>query len=205
MTDPSVSAHRSDATSSSLLLRVMAREPAAWDRLVQLYSPLVFEWCRRAHLQEADALDVGQAVFQAVWSRIGTFRRDRPGDTFRGWLRTIVRHKICDLFRRKQVEPAGRGGNENLIQTLPDNLPSLPELSAEQDNEEARRLLHRAMALIQAEFPEESWRAFEAVVLHEQNPTDVAEALHISRNKVYLATSRIKKRLREEFADVLEI
>src|SRR5262249_56758664 len=36
----------STATSRSLLERVRADEAAAWDRLVRLYAPLVFQWCR---------------------------------------------------------------------------------------------------------------------------------------------------------------
>lgn len=205
MTDASVLPHRSDVTSSSLLLRVKEQEPAAWKRLVHLYLPLVYSWCRRAHLREDAAQDVSQDVFLAVWGHIRAFRRDRPGDTFRGWLRIIVRHKICDHIRDIRGEPAGIGGQDDMMQTLPDNFPMVPEPDAEQDSNEASFLAHRAIALIRAEFSDEYWRAFEAVVMHDQDPTEVAEALHISRNKVYLAISRIKRRLREEFGDVLEI
>src|SRR5438094_6344454 len=70
-------------TSLSLLARVKARQEAAWERLVALYGPLVYSWCLRAGLQPADAADVGQDVFTAVLRNIASFRRDRPGDTFR--------------------------------------------------------------------------------------------------------------------------
>ena len=40
----------SPATSLTLLQRVQARQPAAWERLVDLYAPLVLHWCRRAGL-----------------------------------------------------------------------------------------------------------------------------------------------------------
>src|SRR4051794_38956050 len=81
-----------DATSPSLLLRVQGNQAAAWERLVELYAPLVYHWCRRARLGEEDTADVFQEVFRAVARTIGAFRRDRAGDTFRGWLRTITRN-----------------------------------------------------------------------------------------------------------------
>ena len=48
----------SSGTPRSLLQRVRAGEPAAWEALVALYAPLVYHWCRRRDLQEQDARDV---------------------------------------------------------------------------------------------------------------------------------------------------
>src|SRR5438128_2738587 len=121
VTDPNVLPDRAGEPSSSLLARVQAQEQAAWNRLVHLYSPLVFRWGRRAGLQEADALDVGQEVFQAVWRTVHKFHRDRPGATFRGWLRTITGSKVADFYRRRQHQPPAPGGSnaETLAQQLP--------------------------------------------------------------------------------------
>src|SRR5262249_20637092 len=104
----------STATSRSLLERVKADDPAAWDRLVGLYAPLVYRWCRRWDLPDQEIADVFQDVFQAVAAHIGGFRRERPQDTFRGWLRTITQNKVRDHFRRQGREPggAGAGGTE---------------------------------------------------------------------------------------------
>src|SRR5205809_698068 len=61
-------------TSSSLLLGLKAQERMAWVRLVRLYAPLVYYWCRQAGLQAADAADLGQEVFVAVARRIAEYR-----------------------------------------------------------------------------------------------------------------------------------
>src|SRR5437016_9503517 len=87
-------------TSPSLLLRVQADDQAAWTRLVDLYAPLVYHWCRRAQLGPEDTADIFQETFRSVAKNIHDFRRDRAGDTFRGWLRTITQNKIRDHFRR---------------------------------------------------------------------------------------------------------
>src|SRR5262245_32429982 len=97
----------STGTARSLLERARDRDPAAWERMVTLYAPLVFHWCRAWGLRDQDAADVFQDVFQAVAAHIAEFRRDRSGDTFRGWLRTITRNKVNDHFRRRDREPAG--------------------------------------------------------------------------------------------------
>ena len=77
------------STAASLLEQARAHDPAAWRRLVALYGPLVYSWARRWGLPAEDAADVVQEVFRAVVAHLGQYRRDRPGDTFRGWLWTI--------------------------------------------------------------------------------------------------------------------
>ena len=81
-------------TPLSLLERVRSHDPQAWHRLVGLYQPLVLAWCHRAGVTSTDAEDVAQEVFAAVASALDHFRRDRPGDTFCGWLRVISRNQI---------------------------------------------------------------------------------------------------------------
>jgi RNA polymerase sigma-70 factor (ECF subfamily) len=100
----------SGSISSSLLERVRARDPQAWERLACLYGPLVYGWARQQGLQDADAGDVVQEVFGTVAARIADFRRDGPGASFRGWLWTITRNKLGDHFRRRASRPQAAGG-----------------------------------------------------------------------------------------------
>src|SRR5437016_647267 len=149
----------SSATSRSLLARVRADEPAAWERLVSLYAPVVLHWCRRGGLREQDVADVFQEVFQAVLLHIGTFRKERAGDTFRGWLRRITQNKVRDHCRKLGREAHGVGGSsaqERLAQ-VPD--PPPPDDNAAHDGAE-RGLLARALGLIRGDFEEHTWAAF---------------------------------------------
>src|SRR3954452_24312510 len=86
-------------TSRSLLARATAREPDAWRRLVTSYTPLVAHWCRQRGLQGDGAQDVIQDVFAVVAAGLNSFQADRPGASFRGWVRGIARHKLQDHFR----------------------------------------------------------------------------------------------------------
>src|SRR5262245_59702180 len=117
MKDPNVelpggpSESGSASLASSLLVRLRGQDADAWRRLTTLYGPVVYDWCRAAGLQAEDAADVGQEVFQAVARGLADFRRQRPGDSFRGWLWTIAHNKMRDFWRRQAARPQAAGGS----------------------------------------------------------------------------------------------
>src|SRR5262245_57369655 len=135
-----------DSTSSSLLDRVRLKDAEAWRQLVRLYGPLVYSWSARAGARGEDAADVVQEVFRSVALAIGDFRRDRPGDTFRGWLHVITRNKVLDLHRRRAGEPAAVGGSEHQ-----DRLNAVPFADDPADDDDSREsrgaILRRALDL----------------------------------------------------------
>jgi RNA polymerase sigma-70 factor (ECF subfamily) len=177
-----------------LLDRVKAQDPKAWGQLAQLYGPLVYQWCRGRGLQAVDAEDVLQEVFLTVAARINDFRRQREGDTFRGWLWVITFNKLGDWMRQQAHRETAVGGSEAQkvlqqhaeLETLPATEPS-----------PTGDLYHRALALIRSEFEERTWQAFWRIVGEGQQPANVAADLGMARNAVYLAKSRILRRLRE--------
>ncbi len=196
----------SGATASSLLDRLRAQDQAAWVRLVALYGPMVYRWCRADGLPSADAEDVGQEVFATVYRKVADFRRDRPGDTFRGWLRVIARNKVRDLVRRRRDEgPTAQGGSaaQQRLEGVPAEVES--DVAAASDPAESAMLVHRALALFREDLPEEKWQVFHRVVVLGQPPADVAADLGISLNTVYLTKSRCLRRLRDEFAGLLDV
>jgi RNA polymerase sigma-70 factor (ECF subfamily) len=179
-------------------------DPAAWEQLVRLYTPLVYSWCRRAGLQGADAEDVGQQIFVAVARTIGNFRRDRPGDSFHGWLRAIVRSRVTDFFRRQHRDPPAVGGSDGLRR-----LENTADPLADTDDPESLRLekqllVRRALQLMQSEFEDRTWRAYLMLVQEEKSAAATAAELGMTVNAVYLARVRVQRLLREQLADVLD-
>jgi RNA polymerase sigma-70 factor (ECF subfamily) len=191
--------------SSSLVSRLKARDPAAWDRFARLYGPLVYGWCRRAGLRDDDAADVAQEVFRGVAVGIDQFRRDRSGDSFRGWLRGIARHKLLDHYRRVAGQPDAAGGSAALVRL--GQVASDPAADDPPPGEAARDLAllaRRAMDLVRTDFHEATWRAFWETAVEGRPPADVAAELGLSVASVYSAKSRVLARLRQELADPLE-
>jgi len=192
------------STSLSLLDGIRCHQAEAWSRFVDLYGPLVYRWARQSQLQSSDAADVVQEVFCSVAANIEKFRRDRPGDSFRAWLRTVTKNKVRDHFRQCLSQPVGAGG--------PDGDKSLDQSQEPQvdidDHQEAitasTQLVHRALAMVQCEFTHPTWRAFWRVVVDEQRPSQVADELQMTLGAVYMAKSRVIRRVRDELDGLLD-
>jgi len=198
------------STSRSLLVRLRDDDPAAWERLVTLYSPLVYYWCGKMNLPDQDMADVFQEVFQSVATHINDFRKDRPGDTFRGWLRTITRSKVYDHYRRQTRQPNAAGGTEAQIRfsQMPadDSFDETPSDSTSESSEEEiyTDLFLRALNLIRDNFAERTWQAFWRVVVDGRTPNEVAEELEMRPGTVRVAKSRVLHRLRKELGELLD-
>jgi RNA polymerase sigma-70 factor (ECF subfamily) len=188
-------------TSLTLLERARANDSAAWERLLQLYRPLVLHWCLRSGVSGPDAEDVVQEVFGAVVSGLGRFRREQASDTFRGWLRGITRNKLLHHHERRRAQPIAQGGTEanRRFQEHP-----TPTLDDSDSPDEERALYRRALELLRNEFEPIHWQAFWRTAVDGLNASAVAAELGIKSAAVRQAKSRVLRRLREEMGDVLE-
>lgn len=111
-------------TSFSLLERL--RQPAdisAWNRFVELYTPLLYYWGRRASLQESDAADLVQDVLTLLVRKLPEFTHDRQ-HSFRSWLRTVTLNKYRENLRRYSAHQV-QGGSELKDLPAPDAAPAL--------------------------------------------------------------------------------
>jgi RNA polymerase sigma-70 factor (ECF subfamily) len=189
-------------------VRLNEQDEDAWNRLVELYAPLVCHWCRQQRLPEQELPDVVQEVFKAVSANIDRFRHDRPGDTFRGWLRTISRSKVNDCFRKRGKEATAAGGTEAhaTFQQIADGTLESDSDEPEQgpsEETEKQLLFRRALELVQRDFEERTWQAFWKVVVDGMSPKDAGEELDMKPGTVRVAKSRVLARLRQEFGDLM--
>jgi len=207
VTGPDVNSSDNPETSLSLLDRLRAMDQDAWRRFVQVYGPLVYRWCRDSGLQDADAQDVGQDVLRSVTKAIADFDRRRGAGSFRAWLRVVTINKIRDLARRRQGQAAATGGSDAnaAMHAFADPVSIADEASDAQVAVEQQQVLRRAIEALLADCEETTRQAFWRVVVERQNPGNVAKELGISINSVYLAKSRLLKRLRDEFADLIDM
>ncbi len=201
-------------TSHNLIVKAKAREPAAWERLAILYSPLVYFWCQESGLPQADIHDVFQDVFYALARDIDKFHPIESG-SFRGWLRTIARNKVIDHFRRSRLEPIALGGTDalNLLGQIPAAAQQLStDLSsdsargrvAQNESEIHQTILCEALSNVRSSFSEQTWMAFWMVVIDGRETKVVAEELKMRPGTVRVAKSRVLKRLRLEIGDAVE-
>jgi RNA polymerase sigma-70 factor (ECF subfamily) len=182
----------SDTTRPSLLLRVRDhRDQAAWHLFVQTYAPLVYRFCRRKGLQDADAADVGQEVLTRVAQALRTFEYQPERGRFRSWLGTVVRSHLANYFKRKARE----------VPCVPDG--GLDGAAGDDGDSEwaahfNAQLLQTALERIRPDFEAETWRAFTLVWVESRPPAEVAVTLRMAPSRVYNARWRVLEKLRAE-------
>jgi RNA polymerase sigma-70 factor (ECF subfamily) len=195
--------HDRAATSLSLLQRARARDDEAWRRLLQLYRPLVLYWCARRGARGEDGDDIAQEVFRAAAAGLEAFRRDRPGDSFRAWLRGITNVLLAQHFRLAERDVRAAGGSD-AAQRL-QQVAASPQSPDEDDPAEQVNDLHRrALELIRGEFEERSWLIFRRTVIDGNSPAEVAAEFGVTAAAVRQVKSRVLRRLREEAGELLD-
>lgn len=183
-----------DTTPLTLLQRLKGpQSAAAWDRFVSLYSPLLFAWCKRLGLKDEPAADLVQDVLLILVRRLPTFEHDGV-HRFRGWLRTVLvncwrgrRQRTAEVSLDATHEPAVEASTAAFI-----------------EQEYLQLLTQRAVQVMQSDFEPTSWQAFWKMVVEGKPAQTVADELALSVGAVYVAKSRVLRRLREELTGLLE-
>lgn len=188
-------------TSNTLLSQIRSRDPAAWQRFSSIYGPIIFAWARRAGLDEHEACDAMQDVFKAVFVSIDHFRKARPEDRFRDWLWTITRRRSIDRLRKKGKTPVAVGGSDARLQfqIIPEDL----EEDSENEPGFAAQVMARTLELLKPEFRDKTWKAFVGTAIENKTGEEVANELNMSIGAVYVARSRVMKRIRKELEGLL--
>lgn len=187
-------------TPVSLLERLhqpgAASNPAAWNRFVELYTPLLHAWASRLNLSETDAADLVQDVFVVLLRKLPEFRYD-PGQSFRGWLRVVMANQWRDQQRRAPVPAV-----DDLHRVADTAAPDPAEIFA--DREYRASLVRRALDLMRSDFEPATWQACWQVAAEGRAAAEVARELGLSVAAVYAANYRVLRRLRRDLAGFLD-
>lgn len=183
-----------DSTSISLLQRLKSQNAETdWSRFVALYTPLIFYWARSHGMSVADSEDLVQDVMTVLVRKLPDFEYD-ANRSFRGWMRTVTLNRCRDLLRRRATGPDMLQSMETVELSGPD----VVELFGERQYRQY--LARRALELMQAEFETKTWQACWESTVSERPADDIAAELGMTVNAVYLAKSRVLRRLREDLA-----
>jgi RNA polymerase sigma-70 factor (ECF subfamily) len=192
-------------TRPSLLLRLRdAGNNEAWEAFVQVYTPLIYGYCLRRDLQDADAADVAQDVMATVVSAIRTFEYDPARGSFRGWLLTVTRSRMLNHLARRGRNPAASvhrpGAGADPTAEL-EGQPTADE-SERWELGYRRRLFDWASDKVRQEVEPRTWRAFWLTAIEQQDGERTAAETGLSVGAVYVARSRVTARLRDLIASV---
>jgi RNA polymerase sigma factor (sigma-70 family) len=190
------------ATRPSLLVRLAdSGDAEAWQGFVHTYTPLVYGYCRRHGLQDADAADVAQLVLTDVLRAMrGHFEYQRERGRFRDWLGTVTHHQLLRFLHKRGRTMQTEGGAATV--DLDQLAAAGPDAGWEAEFN--ARVLRAAMERIRPVFEPSTWRAFERVWLEDCPALEAASEVDLTIEAVYAAKSRVLKRLREEIVLLAE-
>lgn len=191
-------------TSLTLLNRLRdSSDSESWNRLVQLYAPLIRTWLRKFEVQESDADDLLQEVLLAVSKDLGAFEHGGHTGAFRGWLRAILVNRLRNFWRTRDRKPPSPGGS-SMDQKLAQLDDPASALTLIWNEEHDQHVLSELLSLVKPQFSEQTWQAFSKVALEGGRADEVAKELGISLNAVFIAKSRVLSKLRQEADGIVE-
>ena len=188
---------RTDPSTNTTLLARLGQTPSnesAWDEFVDRYGRLIYRWCRRRGLQEADAEDVTQNVLLTLAQQMRRFVYD-PSKSFRGWLRTIAHRSWCRFVEDRRRWPSGvtaAAFMELCSNEARDDF--LRRLEAEGEAE----LVELAKRSVRKRVNPRTWEAFRLSTEEDLSGAEVADLLKINVGTVFVSRGRVQKMIQEE-------
>jgi RNA polymerase sigma-70 factor (ECF subfamily) len=186
-------------TPLSLLERLRnGQDDPSWQRLSDLYLPLLKGWLKQHGLPPHDADDLTQEIMMVIVREVAGFDHSgRPG-AFRSWLRAIAVNRVRGYWRSKQTLP-----NQAALDILDQLEDPRSDVARLWDKEHDEFVLSRLMELIEPEFSPAAWHAFHRQTIEGLTASQAAAELGVSVNAVLIAKSRVLRRLRQEAASLI--
>ncbi len=188
-------------TTTTLLEGLVDRtDDEAWRAFDARYRPIIVGFARRLGLREEDAADAAQETLVRFVKEYRAGRYDRGRGRLRSWIIGMAKHCIADLLRRRVARREQRGISAVVDWPDEDQLARLWEAESQQ----AVLACGLRDLRTQTKIDPRTLQAFELLALDGRTPADVAQAMGMTRNDVYLAKHRCLTRLREVLATLTE-
>ncbi len=188
-------------TRLSFLGRLNQGDNAAWQELEAVYTPLLRRWLHNNALTAEDVEDLVQEVKLFLLNNLGNFEHNTRTGAFRKWLRSVTVNIARNYLRKVRPANAKTGDFESLLDQL-DDASSRASIAFERDYQQA--LLRQLLRRVESDFYPDTLSMFRQYVLKEDSVADTANAHRVSKAAVYLAKSKVLRRLREEYPEDFE-
>lgn len=174
----------------------------AWRDFESASKPLLRRWLRSDALSPEDVEDLIQEVMLFVVDHLGEFEHNTRTGAFRKWLRSVAVNIARNHVRKMRRNAAGHEPLALMLDQLEDETSRL-SLAFERDYQHA--LLRQLLRRIEKGFSAETLGIFRQYVLQEASVAETAEAHGVSKAAVYVAKSKVMRRLREAWGEGFEL
>lgn len=185
-----------ETTHSSLLQGMRDGAPEAWERIVDIWTPLLRNYCQKKGFSATSADDITQNIMLRLYRGIQGFQRDGKGKRLRFWIMAITRNEVAEYCRRNAHHGIAMGGSEHQAQVA--LLVALDDNDADEEWCGPAVVLSRTMQVIKNDFKPNVWQAFELFKCNQLTAREAAERLNMTENAVRQASLRVCQRLKEE-------
>jgi RNA polymerase sigma factor (sigma-70 family) len=176
------------------LIEAAKDDQESFHSLVEMYSPIVYRWCRRLTENAEDIKDIMQEAFIRLYLDLPKLQNI---ERFHGWFRKVVVHAAYDWFRkyRRKLEVAEIEQAVDVTGTVwnPPDRNSVGNAF----KESIRTALERLSANNRIVF----------TLFYEQDKTcaEIAEMLHLSENAVKNRLHRAREQVKTELLQLPEL
>ena len=188
-----------ETTSHSLLHRANSGAADAWDHLDRIYRPFVRSWFLTHRVAPPDAEDLTQEVLVATFRELRAFVHSGRVGAFRTWLRHMCLHRLQGYRRSRQLRGRPVGGTD-----FQAHLHEVADPAGDWDREHDREILRLLIGNLAASFEEKTLRAFRRLAFDGLAAPQVAAELGLTVAAVYIAKSRVLRKLRAEAAGLVD-
>jgi RNA polymerase sigma factor (sigma-70 family) len=187
-------------TRDSLLSAIKDPEnKKSWTEFYDIYTPFIRKIGMRKGMDAQRAEDLVIIVMREVNKMIGTFKRNPEKKAgFRVWLKTIVKRRAIDIWRKDKRfplpimnKPHNDSGmiEENATDRVEDNRNALEELW---DADEAKAILKLANGITKQRVSLRQWQLFENRILRKWSVERIGQTFGVTPNTVFLAVYKIR-------------
>jgi RNA polymerase sigma-70 factor (ECF subfamily) len=198
---PDMDSSLSGNTSATLLarLRKTGTDQAAWTEFVRRYGRLIYQWCRRWRLPEAEAEEVTQVVLVRLVEKLRGFEYD-PTRSFRAYLKTLTHYAWLDLLAARRRPDAG-SGDSDLLESLA-SVEARDDLAGRLEREFDAEALELATERVRIRVEPHTWDAFRLTAIEGQTGAAAAARLGMKVASLFAAKSKVQKMLRDEVRQI---
>ena len=187
------------ATRQTLIQRLKnTADDEAWKEFYDFYWRLVSGWARGFGCSPEKADDVFQETMVCLLRNISTFEYNPAKGSFRSYLKTIVRSRCYDLFRKESRYIATGDDSDK-------NGETFESMNFEDDNIWLDSLVQQALRRVYSKVDQQTYKSFCMYVLEGTAVNEVSSKMGGLRiGTIYQQKSRMLKMLEKEFLILLE-
>ena len=178
-------------TRQSMLNGMRQNQETAWEDFRTTYAPLIRLIARKKNLTDQETDELLQDVCVTMVQRDAIGKYNPTQGRFRTYLGRIINNCAVDIIRKRPAEQSVSTRHFN------NATDAESEVVEELTHEWEEFLLEKALAEVRSRCDDLTFLAFDFHVRQQRPAKEVAEALGISEQKVYLSSSRITQRLKE--------